>query len=178
MKSPILKIVLVFIVTVVLFGSVDAQSKRELRRLENKAYKAFNQRDYSGALTQFLHLDSIAADSGNYFNYMIGMCYMSSSEQYKALSHLVLAKNGNETSFVVDYYLGRSYLINKNFEAAEFHLRAYIKQLSVRKIKFINKEEVTGINRIHFEKSMNDVVALIALCNNNQRNQYSTLVNK
>ncbi|MEY3416530.1 MAG: hypothetical protein RL711_1472 [Bacteroidota bacterium] len=178
MKSPILKTIFIFIISSIIAFNTNAQSKRALRQLENKAYKAFNERAYASALTQFLHLDSITSDPGNYFNYMIGMCYMSSAEQHKALPHLIRAKHGNETSFVVDYYLGRAYLVHENYAAAERHLKVYIKQLAARNITFVNKENVTGINRIHFEKSMNDVVALIALCVNAEANRYSNVVNK
>jgi hypothetical protein len=167
MKSLLLKIVLSILVSGFLMGNANAQNRRELRKLENSAYKAFNNRDYSAALSQFLHLDSVAVDPGNYFNYMIGMCYLSTNEQSKALPHLIRAKHGSQTSFVVDYYLGRAYLIHENYELAELHFKSYLKQLSIRKVKFVYKGDITAENRIHMEKSMNDVVALISLCVNN-----------
>lgn len=178
MKTPILKPILTLFISFIIISNISAQTKKELNKLEAKAYKAFNNRDYQSALTQFLHLDSITSDPGNYINYMIGMSYLSTNEKHKALPHLIRAKHGNETSFVVDYYLGRAYLIHENYEAAERHLKAYIKQLAIRKIQFINKEEITAENRIHMEKSMNDVVALISLCSHNATNRNATIVAK
>ncbi len=176
MKKQFIILSISFLLSALMFSQANAQSKRELNKLETQAYRAFGSGDYKLALNLFMHLDSSKADNGNYFDYMIGMCYLSTSENNKALTYLKNAKKEGQTSFVIDYYIGRALFLDKNYIEAEKYLKAYLSELSTLNYTFVPKEVKTTENSIHLEKSKNDVLCLVTICEEYNKSQLQTVV--
>jgi cytochrome c-type biogenesis protein CcmH/NrfG len=95
---------------------------------------------------------------------MIGMCYLSTPSKHKALSYLLSASSQDETSFVVNYYLGRAYQIENRFEEAIAAYNAYLKSLEVAGIKFKEEKASNEANKLHVEKTPEIVNSLISQC--------------
>lgn len=176
MKKQLLILAISFFISGLMFTQTYAQSKRKLNKLETQAYRAFGNGDYKLALNLFMHLDSTKVDNGNYFDYMIGMCYLSTSESHKALTYLKNAKKEGQTSFVIDYYIGRAFFLDKNYIEAEKYLKAYLSELSALNYTFVAKEEKTKENSIHLEKSKNDVLCLVTICEEYNKSQLQSVV--
>lgn len=158
---------LVIFLLVIFTASLNAQPKK-IKRLEQKALNLFQQKKYNDALQLYLILDSLAEDPAE-FDYMIGMCYLSSPNKGNALPYLESAKNSNHASFVVYYYLGRSYHLAHNFDHAIKNYQTYKDSLSTIKIKFKKTKNFREINRVHMEKSIDDVNRLIEMCLNGMK---------
>ena len=144
---------------------LSAQSTSSLRRLENKADKAYNNRQYAKSLALFLQIDNIANDPVSYYDYRIGMNLLSTDNKVDALPYLERAKAGGQTSFVIDYYLGRAYMFAGMYDHAKFYLSAYARQFVASGKTFGYKEVAASPEHaIHVEKTMNDVYGLLAQC--------------
>ena len=153
---------------VAFFSDASAQTQKQIKQMEKQALKAFKSQKYEIALPLYTQLDNMSNDPVRY-DYMIGMCYLSSDAKEKALPYLRSAKNHNETSWVVNYYLGRSYMIEGNYLEAGNYLKAYKDSLSnlMSEVNFKFKvltSEINETNRIHMEKSIEDVNGFITQC--------------
>lgn len=133
------------------------------KKLSKEAIKLFKNKEYSKALNLFLELDKIAEESSEY-DYMIGMCYLSTEEKNKALSYLISAANSNEVSFVVYYYLGRAYQIEKKYEEAIEAYQMYLDSLKSNNIIFVAENIENEETKVHIEKTPESVKGLIASC--------------
>lgn len=176
MKKQLFILSISILISGLMFTQANAQSNKELNKLETQAYRAFGNGDYKLALNLFLHLDSAKVDKGNYFDYMIGMCYLSTPESHKALTYLKNAKKEGQTSFVIDYYIGRALFLDKNYIEAEKYLKFYLSELSTLNYTFVAKEVKTTENSIHLEKSKNDVLCLVTICEEHNKTQLQTVV--
>lgn len=162
MKSLILGLT----ISILSFSNINAQ---DVKLMEKKALESFKNQNYEKALGQYLELDAInpASKKGKY-DYMIGMCYLSTSEKTKALPFLENAKENHKTSYVVYYYLGRAYMIEGNFEKATENLKIYQELLEAHvkmaRLKFTLPSDMTDASRVHLEKTPEVVSELIAQC--------------
>ena len=151
---------------VLLFSQANAQSDFQEKNLEKLALKLFKAQKYSDALPVYLQLDNMSKDAIKY-DYMIGMCYLSTSSKEKALPYFLSAKNHPETSFVINYYLGRAYMIEESYAEAKNYLTIYSDSLTnyiaSTGLKFKN-ESITEANRFHMEKSLNHVQEFVNEC--------------
>lgn len=129
----------------------------------------------------FRKLDSITNNEYDYYDYMIGMCLLSTnddSHKIEAIQYLEnykiniqkhhvnntidynLERAYTHTSFTIDYYLGRAYHFNKRYDEAKVYLYRYVKKLETSKIVF----DVTTDSNIHSEKNTTDVYKYIVDC--------------
>jgi hypothetical protein len=144
---------------------LSAQSSFNANKTEDKAMRAFVKRDYEKSLALFIQLDTLSPDPVAWYDYWIGMCLLSSENKLSAIPYLENAKKGGKTSFVIDYYLGRAYLLAGRVEEAKYYLTAYANEFAARGIKFEHKEvAVNEAHRIHVEKSLKDVYGYLAEC--------------
>src|SRR4028118_1481363 len=90
---------LALILTFNIFSSKACGSFNE-KKAQKEALNLFKNHEYEKALGLFLKLDSSSKSDGKY-DYMIGMCFLSTSEKNKALPYLISASAQKETSFVV-----------------------------------------------------------------------------
>jgi tetratricopeptide (TPR) repeat protein len=177
MKTSIKNLTVGLVVAgVTFFSNVNAQSAKEIKQMEKKAYKAFRAQQYDIALTLFTELDKVSKDAVKY-DYMIGMCFLSTDTKEKALPYLRTARTHNETSWIVNYYLGRAYMIEGNFIEAGNYLKVYKDSLStlMAEINFrfkVKPSDINETNRIHMEKSIEDVTGFISQCDARKEEQY------
>ncbi|MDX2196154.1 MAG: hypothetical protein NW207_07030 [Cytophagales bacterium] len=177
MKSNIKNLTIAILISGLSFIS-NAQTKREIRRMEDHAMKAFSQLKYREALPIYLQLKSVSNDPTAY-DYMIGMCLLSTEQKSKAISYLESGKNHESTSFVVNYYLGRAYMIAGNYEKAESYLETYAYELKnyIKKYNLTLRPQpnVPEDVKIHTEKSLDHANGFIAECQALARIQNGTV---
>ena len=144
----------------------SAQKKSELvKNLEKDAYAAYMNKEYTKAIESLQHLDTMPSKVAPMYDYWMGMCLLSTDNKAAAIPYLESAKKSDMTSFVVNYYLGRAYLYQGRVEEASKHLGLYAREYLSRGIKFERSEEpVSEAHRVHVEKTLNDVYALLAKC--------------
>ncbi|TAF72284.1 MAG: hypothetical protein EAZ53_16635 [Bacteroidetes bacterium] len=167
-KSSIKNLAIVASVVAIVY-SAKAQSNVEFKKLEKSAFAAFKAQKYSEALVQFTKLDNLAEDKVRY-DYMIGMCLMSTENKETALPYFRSAMKHETTSFVVNYYLGRAYMNQENYLEAGHYFQTYKEQLREYmnetgfRFKNISSSTINETNRIHMEKTLEDVNSFISLC--------------
>jgi tetratricopeptide (TPR) repeat protein len=146
-------------------SQATAQSKINVRKLENQADKAFRNKDYTTSLELFKLVSKHSDDHAAYYEYRIGMCLLSTDNKSEAVAHLENAKKCGKTSFVIDYYLGRAYMFAGRFDEAKFYLGSYARQFIAYGISFRSKEApINEAHAIHTQKTMNDVYGFLAEC--------------
>jgi outer membrane protein OmpA-like peptidoglycan-associated protein/tetratricopeptide (TPR) repeat protein len=94
-------------------------------------YNSGSDSDLSYALTHYLKADSLNPYSAD-LNYKIGVCYLNSTQKFKALKHLEFANkfNTNGERFEdIDFYLGQAYQLNGEWDKAIEHYQAYKSKL-------------------------------------------------
>ncbi len=167
MKNSIKNLALVASVAAIVF-SARAESKKELKKLEKAAYASFVAQNYTEALSFFTKLDDLSKDKIRY-DYMIGMCLLSTENKHTALPYFRSAMVHPSSSFVINYYIGRSYMLAGNYKEANNYLTSYktqlIEYMAENDFKFsIPASAINDNNRIHMEKTLDDVSALINTC--------------
>ena len=140
-------------------GEIEAN-----KRIRTEAEAYFENHQYSEALTLYLQLQGKTVDKG-VIDYMIGMCYLSTEEKYKALEFLIKAKESKETSFVINYYLGKVYFDAGHYNKAVNYLSVYLKDLnSFEGIYFKPYKNVPKEHLVHYQKSSRDVNQMLDFC--------------
>lgn len=163
---------ILLLLTLLTFSLVSfSQKKYNIPHLKQTAFKEFGNRNYDEALELFFLLQHIDTNKAVNYHYLIGMCYISTENfKEKALEHLLKGSKHKSKTFVIDYYIGRAYLIHGHFDKALYHLGKYkdkIDSLEASGFKF-KKELVEDENiKIHFEKSSEDVTKYLLICRNN-----------
>ncbi|MDX2189160.1 MAG: hypothetical protein SFY32_04785 [Bacteroidota bacterium] len=183
MKTTIKNITILSALVASLFTfNVNAQSEKQIKVLERHALKAFKKQDYKNALAMYLQLDNMAKDQVRY-DYMIGMCYLSSETPEKALPYLRTGKDHPSTSWIVNYYLGRAYFTEGNYIEAGNYLADYKEGLvelldAGYRFKKVDLSRIPETNRIHFEKTLDDINKLLAVCQIRSQEQLGLTVSK
>lgn len=168
MKNSIKNLAIVASVLAIVY-SAKAQTNSEFKKLEKTAFTAFKSQDYTQALVMFTKLDNIVEDKSRY-DYMIGMCLMSSENKETALPYFRSAINHPTTSFVVNYYLGRVYMNQENYLEAGHYFQTFKEQLRAFmdetgfKFKKVSTVSMNESNRVHLEKTLEDINGFISLC--------------
>ncbi len=83
--------------------------------------------DLSNALTHYLKADEFNHYSSN-LSYKIGICFLNSTQKFKALDYLIFAdeKSPEETDYDdIDFYLAQAYHLNEDWDKAIEHYRIY-----------------------------------------------------
>ena len=125
-------------------------------------YNSGSDSDLSYALTHYLKADSLNPYSAD-LNYKIGVCYLNSTQKFKALKHLEFANkfNTNGERFEdIDFYLGQAYQLNGEWDKAIEHYQAYKSKLGEgdkTERFFINKK----ISETMVHKSRVAIISLI-----------------
>ncbi len=166
MKTSVIKFgALLWMVAMLSGMESNAQASLNVKKTEDKAFRAFLKRDYAKSLELYKQLDTLAPDPVSWYDYWIGMCLLSSDNKLAAIPYLEKAKSGGHTSFVIDYYLGRAYLLAGRLEEAKMHLTSYADEFLANGINFEHKETIMSEgHRIHAEKSLENVRILLAEC--------------
>jgi tetratricopeptide (TPR) repeat protein len=181
MKTSIKSLTIGLIVAGVTFLSeASAQTEKQIKQMEQEGLKAFRAQEYDKALSIYTKLDEVSSDPIKY-DYMIGMCYLSTDAKEKALSYLRTAKDHSETSWIVNYYLGRAYMVEGNYLEAGNYLKTYKDSLTVLMSEVNFKFKVKGAlineaNRVHMEKTIEDVNGFIAICDSKREEQNAVFV--
>lgn len=167
MKNSIKNLAIAASVAAIVF-SAKAETKKELKKLENYAYLSFKAQNYADALVAFTKLDNLSSDKVRY-DYMIGMCLMSTENSHTALPYFRSAMVHPTTSFVINYYIGRSYILAGNYQEALNYLTSYKSQLTeyIEETNFkfsINPASINEKNKIHMEKTLEDVAGFMSMC--------------
>lgn len=97
--------------------SAGAQSEKALVR---EAKQMLKYKEYHDALELYLKLDSISPNNAEY-NLKIGICYLHSSYNRKALPYLETAQMLGAKDKNLQFYLGRAYHLHHRFDEAIRH---------------------------------------------------------
>lgn len=93
-------------------------SKREVIQMESDAYRFYRDLNFQEALPIYIKLDSIEANNPKYI-FPIGVSYLYFNKVDLAIPYLEVCKNRKEIkSASIDYYLGKAYHLNGQFEKA------------------------------------------------------------
>jgi tetratricopeptide (TPR) repeat protein len=156
-----------FVIMMSITFAAKAETAKEILRnkIKTEALSYFNDKQYDKALELYLQVADEAVEKGQ-IDYMIGMCYMSSAEQNKALSYLIAAEKSNENTFVVNYYLGNAYYNAGDYTNAIAYLTKYNAELDACKgLVFKKVKNANPKHNVHFTKSKSDVLKVIEICN-------------
>lgn len=166
MKTQAIKFGMALVLgSILICSQTNAQSKINVRKLENQADKAFSNKDYTTSLELFKLVSKLSDDHAAYYEYRIGMCLLSTDNKLEAVAHLENAKKCGKTSFVIDYYLGRAYMFAGRYDEAKFYLGSYARQFIAYGISFRSKETpINEAHAVHAQKTMNDVYSFLAEC--------------
>ncbi|MDX1349289.1 MAG: OmpA family protein [Putridiphycobacter sp.] len=117
---------------------------REIK-LGDLHFERGSEEDMAEALPHYMVADSFHSKSA-YLNYRIGVCYLSSTQKYKALERLefVKATGGNEKDYPdLDFHLAQAYHLDGQFEKSIALFRGYKETLGESDAEmrfFINKK--------------------------------------
>lgn len=177
MKNSIKNLAIVASVLAIVY-SAKAQTEVPFKKLEKSAFLAFKSQDYLQALDLFTKLDEQSTDQTRY-DYMIGMCLMSTENKDAALPYFRSAIKHPTTSFVVNYYLGRAYMNQENYLEAGNYFQTYKEQLREYmnetgfKFKKVPSFSINETNRVHLEKTIEDINGFITLCSEKRTEIYA-----
>lgn len=166
MRNTVNKLATAVLVIASVIASV-AQSGRKLRAKENKAIAIFKEHKFSEALPLLLSLKEKSKTTD--FDYMIGICYIGSAESEKALPYFRSALNSEYKTFVINYYIGRAYMLQGNYIEAVNYLTKYqvelkqVMEATSLKFKKTGLEE-NEVNKIHNEKTPERVASILSEC--------------
>ncbi|HSZ72489.1 MAG TPA: hypothetical protein VK750_07410, partial [Cytophagaceae bacterium] len=117
MRKIFLLLQILFFITA---GLVHSQvlSKREVIQIESEAYRNYKELNFHEALPLYIRLDSLQPNDAKYI-FPLGVCYLYFNNVAKALPYLEACKDKKEiNSASLDYYLGKAYHLNLEFEKA------------------------------------------------------------
>lgn len=127
------------------FFPVFAQKVEGIRSMESEAGKGFADDRFGDILPIYLLLDSLKPDNAQ-IKARIGISYLNLSTKYRALPYLVKAKQLNYSKDGIDYYLGRAYHLNHEFDKAMEEYVSYKvrlqKNAAKNKVKILEMEEL------------------------------------
>ncbi len=174
MKRSAIKIAaLMMLFSVAVLFSATASDKKNVKKIKTEALNYFETHQYASALHLYLQLDGKTKDDGM-VKYMIGMCYLSSDEKDKALAYLLAAQRSERPSFVLNYYIGKAYLLQKNYYKAAQYLNIYYSKISkIDNIIFKAYDNVPQEHLVHYQKSANEVYNVIKFCETQLADQKS-----
>ena len=102
-------------------------SKEEAKKLSDAEY-FFTEENYLRALPLFIELMTAHSDD-LYFKLKSGICYLSKSdEKNKAIDLFKAVQTGDPKNTEINFYLGRAYHLNYDFESAIMSLNNYLAQ--------------------------------------------------
>ena len=99
-----------------LVSSLSSQAQ-SLKKLQGEAKENFKMEEYVDALPLYMKVDSLEPNNPE-VNYRIGYCYIKLGLEAKAEPYLEKAKSLHFNSPTLDFYLGRSYHANHEFDKA------------------------------------------------------------
>lgn len=155
-----------FIIMMSITFAAKAETAKEILRnkIKTEALSYFNAKQYDKALDLYLQIADQSIEKGQ-IDYMIGMCYMSSTENQKALNYLINAAASNENTFVVNYYLGKAYFNAGDYANAATYLNKYVKELDAcNGLIFKKVKNIADNHKVHYEKSKKDVSKVLEIC--------------
>ena len=123
------------------------EAVREIK-LGDIDYERGSEEDMANALKHYVVADSFHSKS-SYLNYKMGVCYLYSTQKFKAKKHLDFTKaNGNPKDYPdLDFYLAQSHQLDGKWDSAIELYRSYKSTLSEADEEqkyFINKKD-TGM---------------------------------
>lgn len=140
MKNIFIKTLLFLLLPVLL----HAQDKTAIKRIQTRAKEYFRIEEYHNALPLFLQLDSIIPDNPEY-NFSIGVCYLNSNYKSYGSHYLEAAKELNNTSPELNFYLGKALHFDHQFDKAINIFQQYLQTLDLndpndlKKIQEVNR---------------------------------------
>jgi len=165
------KIILTFLLISISLISFAQLENVNIKKTQLDVLKKISNKNYDDALEILIYLKEIDTNQIMNYNYLIGMCYISTENfKEKALLYLLKADNHESKTFVLDYYIGRAYLINGDKQKAFDYLNKYIKNMRSLELKGFRFKKSVFENddiSIHFQKSSEDVVKLLSQYNDN-----------
>ncbi len=183
--------ILVFCLILLVTSGAFAQKKKKHKKKERdfmeetevnaRGYMDFE--EYDKALELWLKLDSISPEDPKY-NYFIGVCYMHSLHQERALDYLKFAKSKGYdtyddyiieldfhehfTSLDIDFNLGRAYHLHHEFDKAIEHYKIFEDKIPPK--SNIHDEEINIMDRFieqchHAKELVNEPVEGVTIKN-------------
>lgn len=123
-----------------LLTSASAQS---LKSIEKEAKELFKYEDYRDALPLYKKLLDAQPENPEYLT-RYGICCLASDNKRDAIPFLLRARDKEYNKDRINYYLGRAFHLNHDFEQAIAYFDLYKKELNpvkdITKIASVNKE--------------------------------------
>jgi len=126
-----LRLLSILLLIVVTFNNVNAQdsqklTKKEVKVMEEQADLNFEDKNYLNALDQFTQLYNSKPDD-LYYKLMMGICLTYDPVQKgKSIDILEQVKLINPKYNLINFYLGRAYAVNYEFDKATMSLNAFL----------------------------------------------------
>jgi len=126
-----------FLIVLIAPNQVQAQNY-SFKVSESQAKEYFRAEEFAAALPLYKKLDSLKPDHGN-IKARIGICYLHTESKFKALPYLEKAKELGYIKDHVDFYLGRAYHLDHQFDKAIDQYELSKKGLNIKKSEDLDK---------------------------------------
>ncbi|MDH3708875.1 MAG: OmpA family protein [Cyclobacteriaceae bacterium] len=107
-----------------------SQNQKQTQKLANQANKYVAVEEWYKALPILRELDSLKPNDPE-INYKLGLAYFNTINKSQSLQRFLKAKRGNYLSEELDFYLGRAYQQNHQFDEAVSYYQKYDEQLDL-----------------------------------------------
>lgn len=128
----IITLTTLFIFTTTLFAQENL-SKKEENELLKKAETFYEEENYAAASTNFEKLNEHKPND-LYYKMMKGICYTFIPEKYKESVGILLdVKSANKDYNEVNFFIGRAYAVNQQFDEAINYFNTYLEDIDLPK---------------------------------------------
>lgn len=181
-----LRLLSILLLIAVTFNKINAQnngglSKKEAKVIGDKADINYEEKNYLDALEQFTQLYNYNPDD-LYYKLMMGICLTyDPAQKGKSIDVIEQVKLINPEYNLINFYLGRAYAVNYQFDKATIFLNAFIsratnenynqKSLAVRMIG-----NCRNAKKILADTIVEDVVENIKYPINSQYSEYAPVI--
>ena len=126
MVKKVISTVLIALISLTSTFAQDAMSKKEEKALTNKGEGYYSDEYYITAANIFEELNKANPDD-LYYKLMLGICYSFITEKKElSLIYLLDVKEQNPEYSEVDFFIGRSYAVNHQFDLAIDYFNKYL----------------------------------------------------
>jgi outer membrane protein OmpA-like peptidoglycan-associated protein/tetratricopeptide (TPR) repeat protein len=172
-----LRSIITLIVLTLTFGQIFAQKNKGEIKIKRSEFKTDKSEGFQDAWLDIIEADGYFAQGGGYYdlardlylsahqynsenpelNYLIGICYLNTEDKYEAIKYLKKAYDKkNNISPEINFYLGRAYHLELEFDKAIEQYIAYKKTLTPE----IASAKNESLDKLIFEcKSGKELVA-------------------
>jgi len=133
-----------FTVLLLLFNSINIYSQEDLEEYEIVAYQLIEEGNFRDALEIFTILDSISPNNPDYI-FNLGICKFHGVDKALSLTPFLKSKTLGGTNPLLDYYIGRAYQFNYDYENATYYLEQHLSTLDTSRQQDATHQDIENI---------------------------------